>query len=176
MYRTRRRDATSTRATTYLKVCPKGVFSSLVKLNITSGAVVFSNIWHARHTHEHHHGAVHSSRRAMSRDEARYSDTNKFIPGRFLDANGMLTDDDPADFVFGFGRRICSGWSPMPEHKQSAHIQTPSSLSGRYVADASVWSAMVTMLATLNFNLAKDADGNDITFTATFVNGATQHV
>ena len=32
------------------------------------------------------------------------------------------------------------------------------------------------MLATLDFNLAKDADGNDITFKATFTNGATEYV
>ncbi|KAF8555767.1 hypothetical protein OG21DRAFT_1507258 [Imleria badia] len=65
---------------------------------------------------------------------------------------GMLTDDNPADFVFGFGRRRCPG---------------------RYTADASLWSAIVTMLATLDFNLAKDADGNDITFKATYVSGAS---
>ena len=35
---------------------------------------------------------------------------------------------------------------------------------------------MATMLATLDFNLAKDADGNDITFEATFVNGAIEYV
>lgn len=32
------------------------------------------------------------------------------------------------------------------------------------------------MLATLNFNLAKDADGNDITFKATFTNVVTEYV
>lgn len=50
------------------------------------------------------------------------------------------------------------------------------SYAGRYSADASVWSAMVTMLATLDFNLAKDADGNDITFEATFTNGSVEYV
>ena len=34
----------------------------------------------------------------------------------------------------------------------------------------------MTMLARLDFNLAKDADGNDIAFKATFVDGATQYV
>ncbi|KAF8552908.1 cytochrome P450 [Imleria badia] len=102
---------------------------------IPKGAVVVTNIW------------------AMSRDKARYPDADKFMPERFLNTGGMLTDDDPADFVFGFGRRRCPA---------------------RYAADASIWSAIVTMLATLDFNLAKDADGKDITFKAIFVNAATE--
>ena len=36
--------------------------------------------------------------------------------------------------------------------------------------------AIMTMLATLDFNLTKDADGNDIAFKATFVNGVMQYV
>ena len=47
--------------------------------------------------------------RALSRDEARYPAAEKYMPERFLDAEGMLTDDDPSDFVFGFGRRKCPG-------------------------------------------------------------------
>ncbi|KAN0086143.1 Cytochrome P450 [Tylopilus felleus] len=103
---------------------------------IPKGAIVLQNVW------------------AMSRDEARYPDADKYLPERFVNAEGMLTDDDPREFTFGFGRRRCPG---------------------RHVADASVWSGIATMLATLDFNLAKDADGNDITFKATFTNGATEH-
>ena len=106
----------------------------------------------------------------MSRDETRYPDGNKFMPERFLNTDVMLIDDNPAEFVFGFGRRICPSWSPQPEHNQFTH---PSPFDA---ADASVWSAIMMMLAPLDFNLAKDADGNDITFKATFVNGATECV
>ena len=109
VYRTRLRKVISTRATTYLKACPTCVFSLLVALNVAPGAMVIPNVWYVRHTREDHHRAIHYSRRAMSRDEARYSDADKFMPERFLDAKGILTDDDPADFVFGFGRRICPG-------------------------------------------------------------------
>ena len=35
---------------------------------------------------------------------------------------------------------------------------------------------MVTMLATLDFNLAKDANGKDITFEAKYINGPTRCV
>ncbi|KAN0086124.1 Cytochrome P450 [Tylopilus felleus] len=102
---------------------------------IPNGAIVVVNVW------------------AISRDKARYPDGDKFIPERFLNAEGVLTEDDPSDFVFGFGRRICPG---------------------RYVADASLWSAIATMLATLDFNLAKDVDGNDIEFKPTFSHGVIE--
>jgi hypothetical protein len=103
---------------------------------IPKGSTIFANTW------------------GMSRDEARYPNADKFIPERFLNEEGMLTDDDPSEFIFGFGRRRCPG---------------------RHTADASVWSAIVTMLATLDFNLAKDEDGNDIPFKATFVNAINIH-
>jgi len=103
---------------------------------IPKGAIVIANIW------------------AMSRDQARYPDPDKFIPERFLDKEGKLTDDDPAQYIFGFGRRVCPG---------------------RHTADASLWCGIATLLATVDFNLAKDADGKDITFTATFSSGVSLH-
>jgi len=54
------------------------------------------------------HTCLYFFLRAMSRDETRYPNAEQFTPERFLDAEGMLTDDTP-DFVFGFGRRICPG-------------------------------------------------------------------
>ena len=63
------------------------------------------------------------SRRAMSRDESRYPNGDKFIPERFLNAEGMLTDDDPSDFVFGFGRRKCPGRSLHSKHRPSSHAR-----------------------------------------------------
>ncbi|KAG1884198.1 cytochrome P450, partial [Suillus subluteus] len=43
--------------------------------------------------------------RGISRDEKRYPEASRFMPERFLDVNGALTDDDPAGYVFGSGRR-----------------------------------------------------------------------
>ncbi|KAG2132215.1 cytochrome P450, partial [Suillus cothurnatus] len=80
---------------------------------IPKGTAVISNIW------------------AMSRDEKRYPSASSFIPERFLDDNNVLTDDNPARYVFGFGRRACPG---------------------RHAADASVWSAIATVLATMEFS------------------------
>ncbi|KAF8834141.1 cytochrome P450 [Paxillus ammoniavirescens] len=103
---------------------------------IPKGATVLANVW------------------AMSRDEARYPNAEQFTPERFLTAEGTLTDDNPAEYIFGFGRRICPG---------------------RYTGDASVWSAIATMLATLEFTYATDAEGKNIMFEPKYVNGLARH-
>ncbi|KAF9228921.1 cytochrome P450 [Gyrodon lividus] len=103
---------------------------------IPKGAIIIGNIW------------------AMSRDESRYPNAEQFIPERFLIAEGTLTDDNPSEFIFGFGRRACPG---------------------RHTADASLWSAIATMLATLEFSPAKDAKGKDIAFEPKYINGITRH-
>ncbi|KAG2118778.1 cytochrome P450 [Suillus discolor] len=89
----------------------------------------------------------------ITRDEKRYPDASSFIPERFLDVNGALTDDNPAGYIFGFGRRACPG---------------------RHAADASVWSAIVTMLAMVEFSSAKDDQGKVIEFTPQFRTGLTR--
>ena len=166
----------STWVTTSAKVCPTFVCYPLSTEYHTRGNGGRKSLARLSPIRERGSKVTGYSCRAMSHDEARYPDAEKFIPERFLNAEGMLTDDNPADFIFGFGRRRCPGNPEHHNHKVSAHAQASLSLSGHYAADASVWSATVTMLATLDFNLAKDADGNDITFKATFKNGATQYV
>jgi cytochrome P450 len=49
---------------------------------------------------------THPQDRFMSRDPRNYKNPNKFDPSRFLGEN---PERDPADFIFGFGRRICPG-------------------------------------------------------------------
>jgi cytochrome P450 len=104
---------------------------------IPKGTTVICNIW------------------AISRDEKRYPDASRFMPERFLDVNGALTDDDPAEYVFGSGRRACPG---------------------RYTVDATLWSAIATMLATVEFSFAKDGQGKTIDFTPQFTTGLTHTV
>ncbi|KAI9570433.1 cytochrome P450 [Boletus coccyginus] len=123
-------------------VAPMGVPHAVISddiykgYHIPSGATIVPNLW------------------AMSRDETRYPNPEVFMPERFLDSEGMLNGDNPDEFAFGFGRRICPG---------------------RHTGDASVWSGVATMLATLDFNAAKDANGNDIEFEATFTSGIAYH-
>jgi len=99
---------------------------------LSKGATVITNTW------------------AIARDEKRYPNACHFKPERFIDASGSLTDDDPKEYVFGRGRRICPG---------------------RYTADASIWCAITTMFATLDISSAKDDQGNAVNFTPKFTTG-----
>ncbi|KAH7915619.1 cytochrome P450 [Hygrophoropsis aurantiaca] len=102
---------------------------------IPQGATIITNTW------------------AMTRNEAKYKNPEEFLPERFLDSNGELTDDT-ASFAFGFGRRICVG---------------------RYIADASVWSAMVSMLMLFTITKCKDEQGHDIEVNPKWTAGVTSH-
>ncbi|KAG1845247.1 cytochrome P450 [Suillus tomentosus] len=102
---------------------------------IPKGAIITYNTW------------------AITRDEKRYPDASNFIPERFIDSNGALTSDDPAQYIFGLGRRICPG---------------------RYNADFSAWAAIATMLATLDIASAKDDQGKVISFTPEFIPGVVR--
>ncbi|OAX35563.1 cytochrome P450 [Rhizopogon vinicolor AM-OR11-026] len=99
---------------------------------IPKGTTVMTNMW------------------AITQDETRYPDASRFMPERFIDSDGALTDDDPKQYIFGRGRRICPG---------------------RYSADFSLWSAIVTMLATVDISYAKDGQGKAISFTPKFTTG-----
>ncbi|KAG2076404.1 cytochrome P450-like protein, partial [Suillus decipiens] len=89
-------------------------------------------------------------------DEKHYPNASCFVPERFINVNGISTGGDPAQFVFSFGRRICPDL-------------------GQYAADASLWSAIVTILATLDISSAKDGQGKDINFTPKFTTGLSRH-
>jgi cytochrome P450 len=65
------------------------------------------------------------------------------MPERFLTPEGVLDPSvrDPRTACFGFGRRVCPG---------------------RFIADATMFIAIATLLATVDIIRAKDADGVDI--------------
>ncbi|KAJ8585906.1 cytochrome P450 [Rhizopogon salebrosus TDB-379] len=77
---------------------------------------------------------------AMSRDEAQYKNPNDFNPDRFFTPDGQL-NDDTVSFPFGFGRRVCIG---------------------KHFADASLWIAIVSLLATFRFMRPLDSDGKEV--------------
>ncbi|KAI0629120.1 cytochrome P450 [Trametes polyzona] len=89
--------------------------------HIPAGSIVIPNQW------------------AMSRDPSHYPDSENFDPGRFL-TEGKLdpTVRDPADFVFGFGRRICPG---------------------RHFAEASLFITCASILHTLQIAPPLDEHG-----------------
>ncbi|KAG1747256.1 cytochrome P450 [Suillus paluster] len=90
---------------------------------------------------------------AITRNEAKYPNPEEFKPERFFGADGEL-NDDTMSYAFGAGRRICVG---------------------RYIADASVWSAMVSVLALFDIKKCKDEQGNDINVNPKFTAGVTSH-
>ncbi|KAJ8583488.1 cytochrome P450 [Rhizopogon salebrosus TDB-379] len=77
---------------------------------------------------------------AMCHNEAKYPNSSEFNPERFLNPDGTLTDDT-VSVVWGFGRRVCPG---------------------RHLAEASLWSAVASLLAIFKFSKAKDEGGNEI--------------
>ncbi|KAG0706122.1 cytochrome P450 [Suillus ampliporus] len=77
---------------------------------------------------------------AMCHNEEKYPNASEFNPDRFLHPDGTLTDDT-VSMVWGFGRRICPG---------------------RHLAEASLWSAMASLLAVFKFSKAKDETGKEI--------------
>ncbi|KAJ6466568.1 cytochrome P450 [Mycena vitilis] len=77
---------------------------------------------------------------AMGRDKSAYPNPEEFDPDRFLNGDGQFREVDEV-LAFGFGRRICPG---------------------RYTADASVWAAIVSILASFDIAKAKDAAANEI--------------
>ena len=77
---------------------------------------------------------------SKKKNEAKYPRPEEFRPGRFFDAAGELIDDI-VPYAFGAGRRI---------------------FPGRHFAEASVWSPIVTILATLDIVKCEDKQGNGI--------------
>ncbi|KAJ8588732.1 cytochrome P450 [Rhizopogon salebrosus TDB-379] len=85
---------------------------------------------------------------SMARNPEKYPDPTRFIPERHM--SKMTSEESPArgpddiSFVFGFGRRVCVG---------------------RYVADASLFAAVVNILAVFRverapgWNIGPDCEG-----------------
>lgn len=79
----------------------------------------------------------------MLHDEKRFPNPEEFIPERFLTPRGELnTDMKDAELpAFGFGRRICPG---------------------RYLACASLWISIASILSTLEIYKPLDDSGTPI--------------
>ncbi|KAI0777244.1 CyP450 monooxygenase [Trametes elegans] len=91
---------------------------------IPKGTLVTPNIW------------------AYSRDETHYPNPREFLPERFL-TDGKINPAvlDPAEYAFGFGRRLCPG---------------------RHFAEASLFLILSSVLHTLSISPPLDDRGNPI--------------
>jgi len=88
---------------------------------------------------------------AMSRDPVNYPNPNEFMPERFLATENA--NKTPL-FPFGFGRRVCVG---------------------RYVAEASLWAAIVNMLALFRFEPSPGCDLGENGENVIWTEGVTTH-
>ncbi|GJJ10576.1 hypothetical protein Clacol_004803 [Clathrus columnatus] len=86
---------------------------------------------------------------ALAHDESKYRDPHTFDPSRFLTPEENLNDDN-MQYVFGFGRRVCPG---------------------RYLAEASMWIAIATILSVFKIGKAKNEHGEDIEVALKFTPG-----
>ncbi|KAG2366783.1 cytochrome P450, partial [Suillus spraguei] len=90
---------------------------------------------------------------AMTRNENKYPSPNEFRPERFLHEDGSLTNDTML-LGFGWGRRRCVG---------------------RHLADASLWIAIASILASFSVHKAVDEHGMDIPVNPKFSTGIIIH-
>ncbi|OJA10759.1 hypothetical protein AZE42_04260 [Rhizopogon vesiculosus] len=77
---------------------------------------------------------------AMTHNEQKYPNPNEFKPERFLHEYGSLTSDT-MPLGFGWDRRMCVG---------------------RHLADAALWMAITSFLATFLVQKTLDAHGEEI--------------
>lgn len=82
----------------------------------------------------------------MSRNEARFPNAEDFIPERFFNDDGTLNENDPMDFVFGFG--TCTAYAMLVEVESVDCNDSQSHSLGRYAADVSLFASIATMPAT----------------------------
>ncbi|KAA1476662.1 cytochrome P450 [Dentipellis sp. KUC8613] len=87
--------------------------------------------------------------RAMSRDPDEYPEPESFKPERFIKSDGTLNDDNMR-YIFGFGRRLCSG---------------------HHLADATVWMAIASVLAVFRLVPVKDEYGHEGPVEAKYTSG-----
>jgi cytochrome P450 len=78
---------------------------------------------------------------AMSRDETTYKDPELFNPDRYLPEAEGGAGEPILQGPFGFGRRVCVG---------------------KHLAQASVWIALATLIATMDISNPMSPDGKEI--------------
>ncbi|KAL1702026.1 cytochrome P450 [Schizophyllum commune] len=115
--------------------CYSGEESDIYKgYTIPKKSVMIPNIW------------------AIVHDETIYPDSYAFKPERFLDSSGKIDHNvrDPANIIFGFGRRICAG---------------------RKLAYASSWITIASALRVYDIQKVKRADGSVVEPSKEYISG-----
>ena len=97
--------------------------------------------------------------RAMSRDERDYPDPESFLPERFLPAEDKPAARDPAEYIFGFGRRSVSSPNMSKRHAWKPNHALLRICPGRYFAEASLLICTASILHVFNIRPPLDEHG-----------------
>ncbi|KAJ8592289.1 cytochrome P450 [Rhizopogon salebrosus TDB-379] len=133
---------------------PKGLYHVLIYQKQKSlthqppGVVVIGNTWEAYYL-DTEVLKMTKHFRAMTHDEKKYPSPDEFKPERFLHEDGSLTNDT-MPLGYGWGRRMCAG---------------------RHLADAALWIAIASYLATFSVEKALDEHGKEIPVVPKFSTG-----
>lgn len=145
----------------------------LVRWHVLGATIITNTWWILTNRLTHNVFIANYSRRAFTRNEAKYPNPEEFKPERFFDTDGKL-NDDTVSFAFGAGRRICQSLAEFYDASWCSWFWPWHHTGvGRYIADASVWSAMVSILAIFDIKKCKDEQGNDINVMPKFTAGIT---
>ncbi|KAG6906667.1 hypothetical protein DXG01_012695 [Tephrocybe rancida] len=93
----------------------------------------------------------------MLHDPESYAEPHKFNPSRFITTKDHIAERDVYDIIFGFGRRICPGMSI---------------LTGRVLADGSLFIVAAMSLAVLDISKFVGEDGKVVEPTLHPLNGS----
>ena len=90
----------------------------------------------------------------MSRDESVNKNPEEFNPDRFIPTSEGGDGEPFLEGPFGFGRRICVG---------------------RFLAQASIWFALTTLISTTDINKPMGPDGKPVKPVVMFCTGLSSH-
>ncbi|THH17578.1 hypothetical protein EW146_g3259 [Bondarzewia mesenterica] len=99
---------------------------------IPKGSIVIPNAWKMLH------------------DPKTYKNPERFDPERFMASEGRPAEEDPREYGFGFGRRVCPGLA---------------------LADMSIFSNVAATLAAFDITKAVDGNGSTIEVVPDFTDG-----
>ena len=117
--------------------------------------------------------------RAMSREISQYPEPEEFRPERFLQTDGEAGKLDiplPSSYVFGFGRRYALRVPFLLAQWNTEHVDAFRVCPGQAFADATLWLAIVRILAVFDIRKPLGPNGEERTPPAAFFSGFTRWV
>ena len=110
--------------------------------------------------------------RAIAHDPESYHDPFIFSPERWLDGNGRLVDKE-CDDVFGYGRRFARS---IISDLNFGSLPGKRACVGIHLAKNTIWLAIVSLLATMEFSKSKYELGNEIDISLDCATGLVAYV